>query len=427
MANSAELKRTIPGSPFQEKLQKIYLGKSVLAHESERYLSAVDKFVELYGDGDLSIYSAPGRTEVCGNHTDHQHGKVLAASLNLDVIAVVKKTEDQRICIKSEGFPEDQVDISVLEPVSEEEGTSASLIRGVVAWFKDRGYEIGGFDAYTTSQVLKGSGMSSSAAFEVLVGTILSGLYNDMKVDSVQIAIASQYAENVFFGKPSGLMDQMACSVGGMISIDFKDPANPVIHQLDTDFSQFGYALCITDTKGSHADLTEDYAAIPQEMKQVASYFGKEFLRDVDEAKFFSAIPKLRETCGDRPVLRAMHFFAEEQRVDSQVRSLESGDFDSFLKGEQSSGNSSFKYLQNVTSPKREREQNIPVALSVSDLVLQDRGASRVHGGGFAGTIQAFVPHDLVTAYQEALDSVFGEGSCHVLQIRKYGGMKVTE
>ncbi|MDD5887136.1 MAG: galactokinase family protein, partial [Oscillospiraceae bacterium] len=293
MANAAELRKRIPGAAFQEQLRDIYLDDSVLEHESKRYLDAIDRFVDLFGDGDLYLFSAPGRTEICGNHTDHQHGKVIAASLNLDVIAVVKKTEGDTITIQSEGFPEDIVDLSHLEPTLAEEGTSAALIRGVAAYFAAHGWNVGGFEAYTTSQVMKGSGMSSSAAFEVLVGTILSGLYNDGAVSQVDIAIASQQAENQFFGKPSGLMDQMACSVGGMIYIDFALPEKPEIRKIQTDFSQYGHALCIVDTKGSHADLTPDYAAVPSEMKQVAAFFGEDVLRAVDEKDFYENISAL--------------------------------------------------------------------------------------------------------------------------------------
>ncbi len=425
MANAAELRKRIPGAAFQEQLRDIYLDDSVLEHESKRYLDAIDRFVDLFGDGDLYLFSAPGRTEICGNHTDHQHGKVIAASLNLDVIAVVKKTEGDTITIQSEGFPEDIVDLSHLEPTLAEEGTSAALIRGVAAYFAAHGWNVGGFEAYTTSQVMKGSGMSSSAAFEVLVGTILSGLYNDGAVSQVDIAIASQQAENQFFGKPSGLMDQMACSVGGMIYIDFALPEKPEIRKIQTDFSQYGHALCIVDTKGSHADLTPDYAAVPSEMKQVAAFFGEDVLRAVDEKAFYENIAALREKMPDRPILRAHHFFTEEHRVDAQVQNLEQGNFDAFLKTETASGRSSFQYLQNVYSAAKPEEMGVAIGLAASERVLNGRGACRVHGGGFAGTIQAFVPQDLVPAYAAELDGIFGPGSCHVLQIRKYGGIQV--
>ncbi|MCD8020102.1 MAG: galactokinase, partial [Clostridiales bacterium] len=288
-----------------------------------------------------------------------------------------------------------------------------------------RGYRNGGFKGYPTSDVLSGSGMSSSAAYEVMIGTVLSGLYNDMKLDPVDIARIGQYAENVYFGKPCGLMDQTACSVGGLIHIDFADPDHMLVKKIDVDFEAYDHCLCITDTKGSHADLTDDYAAIPVDMKKVATYFGKEYLREVDEKEFYAKLADLRQAVGDRAVLRALHFFEEEKRVDLQIASLEAGDFDGFKKWIKASGASSFQFLQNVFTVHQLDEQGVSIGLAVSDTVLGDRGVSRVHGGGFAGTIQAFVPNAVVAEYREALDQVFGEGSCHVLKVRKYGGMRV--
>ena len=360
-----------------------------------------------------------------GNHTDHQHGKVLAASINLDIIAVVSPREDGVIEVKSEGYPKTVVELSSLEVDKKEEGTSTALIRGVAARIKEMGHKIGGFQAYATSDVLSGSGMSSSAAYEVMIGTVLSGLYNDMQLDAVDIAKFGQYAENVYFGKPCGLMDQTASSVGGLIHIDFADPAHTYVKKIDVDFEAYGHCLCITDTKGSHADLTDDYAAIPADMKKAAAYFGKEVLREVDEKEFYGRLAELREKLGDRSVLRAIHFFEEEKRVDEEIAALERGDFDAFKKWVKASGASSFQYLQNVFTVKDLDGQGLSVGLAVSDAVLGERGVSRVHGGGFAGTIQAFVPGDVVEEYREALDKVFGEGSCHVLKVRKYGGMKV--
>ena len=360
-----------------------------------------------------------------GNHTDHQRGKVLACSLNLDVIAVVRKRVDGVITVQSEGYPLDRVDLKELDPVAGEEGTSKALIRGVAGALAEAGYTVGGFDAYTTSEVLQGSGMSSSAAFEVLLGTILSGLYNNDTVSPVEVAKASQVAENQYFGKPSGLLDQMACSVGNLVTIDFADAKDPKVRRVDADFGTFGHSLCITDTKGSHADLTPDYAAVPAEMKQIAGHFGKAVLQEVSEAEFLSRLPELRELYGDRPVLRAIHWYEENKRVETQVAALESGDFDAFLKAVNASGDSSYKYLQNVYSPRHLETQAIPVALAVSDLVLKGRGASRVHGGGFAGTIQAFVPDDLVEDYRKAMDGLFGEGACHILFVRPVGGCHI--
>lgn len=409
----------------RQRLKDIYVDEEMLAYQEARYVKALEKFVELYGEKDVELYSAPGRSEVGGNHTDHQHGKVLATSLNLDALAVVAKTGENRISMTSEGHRSLEIDLSVLEPQEQETSSSKALIRGVAAGLKERGYEIGGFEAYVVSDVLSGSGMSSSAAYEVLIGNIISGLYNDMKIDPVLIAQVSQYAENRYFGKPCGLMDQMACSVGGLINIDFADPGKPIVKQVHVAFESYGYSLCIVDTKGSHADLTPDYAAVPAEMKQAATCFGKEVLREVDEEEFLDRLPQLREQIGDRAVLRAIHLFEENKRVDRQVAALEQGDFAAFLKEIKASGDSSFKYLQNVYSNHKLQEQGVSVGLAVSDLALGDRGVSRVHGGGFAGTIQAFVPNDLVYEYKKALDHVFGEGACLVLKVRNYGGVRV--
>lgn len=418
--------RTLIATPdFLDKIRPLVVDETKLEEERTRYLHALDKFEQLFGEGPVELFSAPGRSEVGGNHTDHQRGKVLACSLNLDVIAVVRKRVDGVITVQSEGYPLDQVDLKELNPVAGEEGTSKALIRGVAGALAEAGYTVGGFDAYTTSEVLQGSGMSSSAAFEVLLGTILSGLYNNDTVSPVEVAKASQVAENVYFGKPSGLLDQMACSVGNLVTIDFADAKDSIIRRVDADFGAFGHSLCITDTKGSHADLTPDYAAVPAEMKQIAGHFGKTVLQEVSEAEFLSKLPELRELYGDRPVLRAIHWYEENKRVETQVAALESGDFDTFLKAVKASGDSSYKYLQNVYSPRHLEAQAIPVALAVSDLVLKDRGASRVHGGGFAGTIQAFVPDDLVEDYRRAMDGVFGEGACHILFVRPVGGYHI--
>lgn len=408
-----------------ERLKEIYVDESMLPYQRERYQKAVEKFEELYGVGEAEIYSAPGRSEVGGNHTDHQHGEVLAASINLDAIGIVRKKEEPVIELLSEGYEKITVDLSDLEKREEEEGTSVGIIRGMAYGLKQNGHEIGGFQAYVTSDVLNGAGMSSSAAFETLVGTIISGLYNNMEISPVEIAQVAQYAENVFFGKPCGLMDQMACSVGGLIHIDFKDPKNPVVEKVEVDFGAYEHSLCITDTKGSHADLTDDYAQIPQEMKKVAEFFGKEFLREVDEKDFYKNIAKLQEECGDRAVLRSLHFFEEEKRVEQEVAALKNGNFSEFLQTVKSSGNSSFNYLQNVYTNKDVQNQGVSIGLAVSESILGNHGVSRVHGGGFAGTIQAFVENGFVENYREMLDSVFGEGSCHVLKVRPFGGIKV--
>lgn len=426
MKSTKILAKEFKEGKYQELLKSIYIDEGVLEYQKERYIRALERYEEIFGEAEVEIYSAPGRSEVGGNHTDHQYGKVLATSLNLDVIAVVSKTEDGMVTVKSEGYKRIKVDLSSLKPEKVEEGTSKGLIRGVAAGLKEAGYEIGGFQGYVTSDVLSGSGMSSSAAYEVVIGNILSGLYNDMKLDPVFLAQVGQYAENVYFGKPCGLMDQMACSVGGLINIDFADPKKPAVKRVDVDFGAYGHSLCIVDTKGSHADLTDDYAAVPIEMKKVAAYFGKEVLREVDENEFYKDLPKIRASVGDRAVLRSMHWYEENKRVDGQVKALEEGDFEGFKKLIKASGDSSFKFLQNVYSNHKIQEQSVSIGLAVSEVILDGKGVCRVHGGGFAGTIQAFVPDHMVEDYRKVIDGVFGEGSCHVLKVRNYGGMKVV-
>ncbi len=392
-----------------------------------RFSKACDEFELLYGqDYDVEFFSAPGRTEVGGNHTDHQLGCVLAGSVDLDVIAVVAKTDNMIINVKSEGFKMDTVDLNCLEPVDDEKEHAAALIRGVCARLKDLGYNIGGFNAYTTSNVLKGSGLSSSAAFEVLIGNIISHLYNDGKIDAVTIAKVSQYAENVFFGKPCGLMDQMASSVGGFTAIDFGDKENPIIEKVDFNFAASGHSLCIVNTGGNHADLTNEYAAITVELKNISNYFGQDVLRKVNADDFYKNISKLRELFGDRAVLRAIHFFEENKRAIDEKEALKNNNFDLFLKLVNESGRSSFMKLQNVFSTLNTAEQGLTLALSVSERILQGRGACRVHGGGFGGTIQAFVPNDILDDYINSIEAVFGQGNCYVLNVRPIGGTKIS-
>lgn len=405
-------------------LEKLYGKKSVYA-QRERYEKAEKAFKELFGDAEPMIFSASGRTEIGGNHTDHNRGKVLAAAVSLDVIAFAVPTDDGVITVKSKGFPQDTVDISDLSVKETDKNTSAALIRGVADGFNRDGFKIGGFKAYTTSNVLKGSGISSSAAFEVLIGTILSHMYNGGTVNSVKIAQIAQYAENVHFGKPSGLMDQMASSVGGFIEIDFENPARPVINSIGYDFSQSGYSLCIVDTKGSHADLTPEYAAIPPEMKSVARFFGKSELRDITREQLWENISEIRRECGDRAVSRALHFFDENERVEREAEALVSGDFEAFLREVTDSGNSSFKYLQNIFAPSSIREQGMVLGLYTAERVLNGRGACRVHGGGFAGTIQAFVPSSRLDEFTAAMEHLFGTGSCYDLYIRPLGGTRI--
>lgn len=425
MKNSNVLKEEVRQGKYEQTFREIYLDETMLAYENERYAKAIEAFEKQFGEKEVDVYSAPGRSEVCGNHTDHQLGMVLATSINLDAIAVVSKTDDGVIRIISEGYDLVEIDTNDLEAKYDEEGTTAALIRGVAAKLQEEGYNIGGFEAYVTSDVLIGAGLSSSAAFEIIVGTIISGLFNEMSISPVLLAKVGQFAENVYFGKPCGLMDQMACSVGGLIHIDFKDQEEPVVEKVPSDFEAHQYSLCIVDTKASHANLTEDYAAIPAEMKKVATFFKKNVLREVDEKDFYSQISGLRSILGDRPVLRALHFFEEEKRVEEQVKALKNDDFEEFLKLIKESGDSSFKYLQNVYTNRKVQDQAVSVALGVTESVLKDHGVCRVHGGGFAGTIQVFVENSFVEEYRQAIDSVFGKGSCHVLKVRQYGGMRV--
>ncbi|MBQ2668518.1 MAG: galactokinase [Clostridia bacterium] len=380
---------------------------------------------EFRADETLEFFSAPGRTEVGGNHTDHNNGKVLAAAVNLDVIAAVHKTDDGVISLKSVGYPIDVIDTTDLEVKEAEKERSAALIRGVCARLKEQGYNIGGFEAVTTSRVLKGSGLSSSAAFEVLVVTILSHLYNEGKIDPVEAAQVSKFAENVYFGKPSGLLDQMAASVGGFTTMDFGDPAAPVIEKIDFDLNRYGYALCVVDTGGNHADLTGEYAAVPVEMKSVAAQFGKSVLREVDEADFMKAIPQLRGKVSDRAILRAIHFFDDNRGVEKEVAALKAGDFETFKQLVIASGRSSATHLQNVFAVVNPAEQGVTLALAVIEKLLDGKGAYRVHGGGFAGTVQAYVPLELLESFKKDIEAVFGEGACYVLSVRSAGGTKV--
>ncbi len=415
----------IESGEYDERFADIYADKSLVSYQKKRYADAINKFIKLFGDKEISIYSAPGRSEVSGNHTDHQHGLVLATSINLDAIGVVSKTDDNIIKLVSGDAPLLSIALDDLDIKEDEKGSTAALIRGVSAGLKKEGYEIGGFEVYVTSDVLMGSGMSSSAAFESLIGTILSGLYNEMKVSAVEIAKIGQYAENVYFGKPCGLMDQMACSIGGLVYVDFEKPENPDVEAIELDLNEYGYSLCITDTKGSHADLTDEYAAVPEEMKKIAAFFDKEVLLGITENDIYENICELREKAGDRAVLRALHFISENERVKEEVKALKNKDVDKLLKIVKESGNSSFKFLQNIYSNKNVTCQNVSLALAISELTLKDNGVCRVHGGGFAGTIQAFVKNEAVAEYQKRMNDVFGEGACNILKIRKYGGMKV--
>lgn len=396
------------------------------SNELSRYVRITNAFESLYGsDREVSYFSAPGRTEVCGNHTDHNHGCVLAASVNLDAVGVAGCNDDMIVRVKSEGYKMDVVDLNELGVMPAERGKSCSLVRGMCAGFKNRGYKIGGFDAATASNVLSGSGLSSSAAFEVLIGTILSHLFNDGKVSAVEIAQIAQFAENEYFGKPCGLMDQTACSVGSFVKIDFADPTKPVIEKVDFDFAACGHSLCIVDTGGSHSDLTDEYAAVRKEMESVAAQFGKSVLREVDRNEFESRLPIIREAVGDRAVLRAMHFYADNDRVGKECQALSNNDFEQFKRLVVQSGYSSYMYNQNVFTCRDSASQSVSVALAICEQLLAGKGAWRVHGGGFAGTIQAFVPDEMLDGFKSRMQEVFGEKSCYVLGIRSVGGTKV--
>lgn len=426
--NAKEIINGIEKGDFDSNFKRVYVTDSEASQQKTRYIQAVNDFLATFdnhADDDLMIFSAPGRTEICGNHTDHNHGKVLAASINLDAIAVACKNGEKYARVKSKGFDMDIISLNELESDEREYGKSQSLLRGVVSRLKDLNFEIGGFDAFTTSQVFSGSGLSSSAAYEILLGSIVSGVFNDGKLDDVVNAQVAQYAENNFFGKPCGLMDQMASSVGSFVTIDFNDPAEPVIKKIGFDFSSCGHALCIVDTGGDHADLTDDYAAVRREMELVAEHLGKKVLRDVDFNAFVGAIPAIREKIGDRAVLRAFHFYNENKRVENAVKALENGNFDLFKNMLLQSGQSSFMFNQNVYSQKNVQEQGVSVALAMSQQILGDRGVCRVHGGGFAGTIQAFVPMDLLDTYKTQMEEVLGKGTCYVLSIRPVGGVQV--
>ena len=424
--NTKELISAIENGKYAEIFTELYGSENIEA-QKKRYICAVNEFSRLYGaEREVSLFSVAGRSEISGNHTDHNYGRVLAASIDLDIIAVASPRDDMKISIKSEGFPKDVVDIT--DPTVDEAlyYTSKSIISGMCSGFLKYGHSVGGYDAYTTSNVLKGSGLSSSAAFENMVGLILSEFYNDGGVENIEIAKIAQYSENVFFGKPSGLMDQMACAVGGFIAIDFKNSTDPIIEKLPFDLDAAGYSLCIVNTGGSHADLNRDYAAVPAEMKKIASYFGKKVLRDVSLEEILKNIKDLRPFAGDRAIMRAIHYITENERVASQSEALKSGDMDAFLEGVMASGNSSYKYLQNVYTVKNIKEQGLSIALCLAEIALRGKKAAwRVHGGGFAGTIQAFVKTEDVPTFKKALDGAFGKGATTVLRVRPYGAIRI--
>ncbi len=402
------------------ELKKLY---NVTEVNKNRYLEVLKGFEDHFGkdDREVMLCSAPGRTEIGGNHTDHQHGRCLAGSVNLDIIAAVSVNGTDKVRVKSKGYSEDEIDINDLEIHQEEINKSASLIRGVLKKFSEKGCKLAGIDVYTTSNVLKGSGLSSSAAYEVLIASVINHLFNEDKSTPVEIAGISQYAESVYFGKPCGLLDQTASAAGNMVEMDFDDPKNPKITNVDFDFSKSGHALCIIDTGADHSDLTDEYAAIPNELKIISNYYGKDVLREVPKEVFMADIPKLRSIAGDRAVLRGVHFYNDDARVPKQVEALKNKDFDEFLKLVNESGRSSWMYLQNVVPAGCKKHQDVALALMLCENFLKGKGAFRVHGGGFAGTVQAFVPFDLLDEFKSGIEAVLGENSCHVLSIRPAG------
>lgn len=426
--NTSLLKEKIQNGEFNEKISYIYACPSGdCGKYNQRFLKVIDGLEEQFGKKEeVRLFSAPGRTEIGGNHTDHQHGCVLAAGLNLDVLAAVSLNGTNIIRIKSEGYPVDEIDLTMLDANEAEYGKSSALIRGIAAKFASMGYTLCGFDAYTISDVLKGSGMSSSAAFEVLVGTIINGLFANNEIDAVEIAKIGQYAENVYFGKPSGLMDQTASSVGAIVAIDFADTENPKVEKVDFDFTKTGHSLCIIDSGADHADLTSEYADITVEMRAVANFFGKDFLREVSKDEFMKKLPELRHAVNnDRAVIRALHYFNDSDRAVEEAEALKENDFAKFLKIIKKSGYSSYMYLQNVFAPSLPKAQAVSLVLALLDELLGERGAYRVHGGGFAGTVQAFVPNDMLNEVKEKIEFVLGEGMCHVLSIRPVGGIEI--
>ena len=420
--NILETKSAIKNGSFDKSFNLLYCETE---NARNRYYEACESFEKLYSEsGDIRIFSAPGRTEVGGNHTDHQHGSILAGSVNLDVIAIVSLNDDGKIRIKSEGYDMDIIEVDDFSKKPDENGKAISLIRGVCSKFREKGCKFQGFNAYTTSNVLKGSGLSSSAAFEVLLGNIVNNLFNG-NADAVEIAKIGQFAEREYFGKPCGLLDQMASSLGGFTYADFNNPAEPISESIELDIKSFGYTLCVVDTGGNHANLTQDYADITVECKAVSNALGVEFLRDADTEKFYSNIAELRKKCGDRAVLRAFHFLNEQPRVLAQRQALKAGDFEAFLEMVNASGQSSYDYLQNLYSTSAVNEQGLSLAIALTKKFLNGKGACRVHGGGFAGTIQCYIPTEMLNDYKKTIESAFGEGSCCVLNIRPVGGYEI--
>ena len=423
MQELGAVRRALEAGELDSVMARLRYGEPERARAKVK--NVLDGFERCFGAGPdtpVALCSAPGRTEICGNHTDHQHGRVLAGAVDVDFLACAAKNGTSKIRFQSEGWPLVEIGLDELIPKTAERESTAALVRGMAGLVKERGFDVSGFDVYAASEVLPGSGLSSSAACEVLLGVIENRLFCGDALDAVTIAQLGQRAENVYFGKPSGLMDQTASSVGGAVAIDFADPASPIVRSVKVDLEALGYALCIIDSGASHAALTGEYASIPEEMGAVAEFFGKKVLREVDEAALLRALPELRKSAGDRAVLRALHFFADDRRAAEEADALERGDMDAFLALVRESGRSSWELLQNITPTGASREQAMAVALTVAGRALGGRGACRVHGGGFAGTIQAFVPLDMLEGFQREVEAVLGKGSCKALSIRPVGG-----
>ena len=421
--NISEIKSNIKNGKYDKDFAMLY---GDVNSAKERYLNACEEFEKIYPvSKDIRIFSAPGRTEVGGNHTDHQHGSVLAGGVNLDVIAIVSENDDNTVRIKSQGYDMDVIDLSDLSADDKQKGQAIALIKGVLYKFSELGHKIGGFNAYTTSNVLKGSGLSSSAAFEVLVGNIVNGLFANDSVSAIEIAKIGQFAERDYFGKPCGLLDQMASSLGGFTYADFNNPADPVTEKIDLDIKKYGYTLCVVDTGGNHANLTQDYADITIECKQISNALGVEFLRDADTDRFYNSLAELRKEYGERAVLRAFHFFNEQERVLKQRECLKQGKFEDFLNLVNESGQSSYDYLQNLYSTTAVKEQGLSLAIALTKQFLNGKGACRVHGGGFAGTIQCYIPTERLLEYKQMIEKCYGENSCCVLNIRPVGGYEI--
>lgn len=428
MRSVKETKAALAAGEYNDKLKYLYsCGDDDVNPYIDRYIEAINGFEETFGKADeIALFSAPGRTEIGGNHTDHQHGCVLAGSVNLDVISAARPNGTNTVRIQSKNYKMDVIELDDLEIHPEQFDKAIALIRGVIRKFVDLGYKVEGFDAYTTSNVLKGSGLSSSAAFEVLVGTIINGLFANTEVDPIEIAKFGQFAENIYYNKPSGLMDQMASSVGSVVAIDFKSTEKPVVSKVEFDLQKHGHALCIIDSGADHADLTDEYATIPADMKLVAEFFGKEYLREVDQKEFYANIKEIRKKISnDRAVLRAIHFFDENERARKEVEALKNNDFERFKLLVRESGRSSYMYLQNVFASGMPKNQAVSLTLALCDEILGEKGAYRVHGGGFAGTVQAFVPFDILYEFKKRIEDVLGDNMCHILSIRPVGGYEL--